>query len=151
MSRAYIQRLRDVLGHEKVIVPAVPDGRVLLQERTDLDIWGLPGGFVEIGESAVAALQREVEEETGLTPLSSNLVGLYSDPRFDFTYPNGDKVQNFIIVFHVREWTGDVAPRDAESKTIKFFDQASFPDRLAPFAKEIIRDFLAADGRVTVK
>lgn len=157
MSSAYIQRLRAALGHEKVIAPAVlgilqgTNGRVLLQERTDLDIWALPGGYVEIGESATAALKREVQEETGLTPLSAGLVGLYSDPQYDFTYPNGDQVQHFLAVFHVPAWEGELSRDDAETKDIGFFDPARLPERTAPFAREILEDFLRAGGRVTVK
>lgn len=42
-------------------------GHLLLQQRSDGGQWGLPGGSVEIGESVVDAVIREVLEETGLT------------------------------------------------------------------------------------
>ena len=45
------------------------DGQVLLGRRRDdpgAGRWDLPGGFLEEGEDAVAALHREIREETGL-------------------------------------------------------------------------------------
>ena len=45
-------------------------GRILLlrHQKTEGEIWLLPGGGVQIGESLVRALQRELWEETGLFP-----------------------------------------------------------------------------------
>jgi ADP-ribose pyrophosphatase YjhB (NUDIX family) len=45
------------------------DGQVLLGRRRDdpgAGRWDLPGGFLDEGEDAVAALHREIREETGL-------------------------------------------------------------------------------------
>lgn len=41
------------------------DDRVLLQRGIDDDCWALPGGGVEIGESAEATVRREFLEEIG--------------------------------------------------------------------------------------
>ncbi|MFZ2119232.1 MAG: NUDIX domain-containing protein, partial [Pseudonocardiaceae bacterium] len=41
-------------------------GRVLLVRRADDGYWELPGGRVEVGESASAAVVREVAEEAGV-------------------------------------------------------------------------------------
>jgi len=68
------------------------DGRLLLQQRTDIGLWGLPGGAVEYGECVTDALRREVEEETGLTIDVGRLIGVYSDPAHGqiVTYPDGN-------------------------------------------------------------
>ncbi|MGM8216741.1 NUDIX domain-containing protein [Bacillaceae bacterium W0354] len=42
-------------------------GRILLQRRTDDDIWGIPGSILEIGETFEEAVKREVNEETNLS------------------------------------------------------------------------------------
>ena len=44
-----------------------PEGRVLLCQLTYKRDWDLPGGVVEVGESPQVAVQREVEEELGLS------------------------------------------------------------------------------------
>jgi 8-oxo-dGTP pyrophosphatase MutT (NUDIX family) len=53
-------------------------GRVLGVSRRATDLWGLPGGHRERGESPAETAARELYEETGLSPLS--LVPLCETP-----------------------------------------------------------------------
>src|ERR671933_3066761 len=57
------------------------DGGIVLVQR-DIEPgygkWTFPGGFVERGEVAEDAAEREVLEETGLRVRVSGIVGLYS-------------------------------------------------------------------------
>ena len=55
-------------------------GEFLLMRRSDNGHWGLPGGFVETGESVSEAARREVLEETGWSIELGALIGVYSDP-----------------------------------------------------------------------
>lgn len=55
-----------------------PAGRVLLV-RTARRGWEPPGGQVERGEDLLAALQREILEESGCDVTVGRLVGLYSN------------------------------------------------------------------------
>ncbi|WP_431962208.1 NUDIX domain-containing protein [Nocardia sp. bgisy134] len=66
----YIRWLRERVGHDHIQLAyaaacVVADGRVLMQRRSDDGQWGLPGGAIELGESAASAVVREVAEETG--------------------------------------------------------------------------------------
>lgn len=55
------------------------DGKVLLIQRAKppLGLWSLPGGHVEFGETAVAAAERELLEESGVTADLTAFIGLY--------------------------------------------------------------------------
>jgi 8-oxo-dGTP diphosphatase len=53
----------------------VVDGRILLCHRSPdrrwyPDVWDLPGGHVEVGESSAEALKRELREELGIAARS---------------------------------------------------------------------------------
>ena len=84
--------------------------RVLLCHRRDFDLWNLPGGGVEAGESPWAALVREIEEETGLNAVPVHLSGVYSKP---------DK-NEIVLSFFCRVTGGTVQLTD-EADQIEYF------------------------------
>jgi ADP-ribose pyrophosphatase YjhB (NUDIX family) len=51
-------------------------GRVLVHRGEKDDFWTLPGGRVEFGESAAAALERELHEELGIETKVERLLWL---------------------------------------------------------------------------
>ena len=57
-------------------------GKVLLIKRRDLQVWALPGGGSDAGESVAQAAVRETREETGLEVELQHLVGVYSRPTW---------------------------------------------------------------------
>ena len=65
------------------------NGELLLQKRND-GHWGIPGGFIELGESTEEAGRREVFEETGLEIGKLDLVGVFSGKQHFVKLPNGD-------------------------------------------------------------
>ncbi len=59
-------------------------GELLLIRRGDTGTWALPGGTLEWGEPARAALARELLEEAGATVLTTGrLCGVYTAPERD--------------------------------------------------------------------
>lgn len=107
------------------IVPSVTvvarddQGRVLLIHRTDNDLWALPGGGVDTGESVAEAAVRETREETGFDVQVTGLVGLYTDPRHVIAYDDGEVRQQFSICFaaHI---VGGARRTSSESKAVGF-------------------------------
>jgi ADP-ribose pyrophosphatase YjhB (NUDIX family) len=105
---AYLDLIRERVGRQKIFLvfggACVRDGRdrVLWQRRGDFGWWGLPGGMLEMDESLPQCVRREVREETGLEVKPGRLVGLYSSPSFDVTYPNGDEVQQVTACYECR-------------------------------------------------
>lgn len=75
-------------------------GRVLMVHRTDNDLWALPGGGVDPGESVSQAVVREVTEETGIKVEVGQLVGVYTNPRHVMAYDDGEVRQQFSLCFH---------------------------------------------------
>jgi 8-oxo-dGTP pyrophosphatase MutT (NUDIX family) len=55
-----------------------PDGRILLQKRTDDGTWSFPCGYTDPNESPAETAVRETREETGLTVKVDELAGIYT-------------------------------------------------------------------------
>jgi len=142
----YIKDLRRRIGPAKIIVPGVrallfdTHGAVLLEKQAHFGSWALPHGCVDLGESAADALKREVYEETGLSVIRAEPFGLYSDPKYSVTYPNGDEVQTFTIAFVVQEWSGTLRIDGDEVSELGFFPLDLLPTPLYPIHVETIED-----------
>jgi 8-oxo-dGTP pyrophosphatase MutT (NUDIX family) len=75
-------------------------GQVLLVRRIDDGNWELPGGRIEVGETARQAVIREVAEESGITIELTTLSGVYSDPSHVMVDPDGSIHQQLALCFH---------------------------------------------------
>jgi 8-oxo-dGTP pyrophosphatase MutT (NUDIX family) len=75
-------------------------GKLLLVRRIDDGYWELPGGRIEVGESAVDAVVREVAEESGIILVVTGIAGIYSDPTHVLVDPGGITHQQLAICFH---------------------------------------------------
>jgi ADP-ribose pyrophosphatase YjhB (NUDIX family) len=153
MTEAYTHMLRSLVGSRCIFVPGVRalimngSGEVLLQRRSDTGCWGLPGGAVELGETVMEALRREVLEETGLRVLSAEPMGLYTGPQQRFAYPNGDEVQCFAVAFIVSRWEGSPRPDGAEGTHVRFWPRDSLPENLVSIHAQTLADLERYQGR----
>jgi 8-oxo-dGTP diphosphatase len=103
---------------EEIVVAAgvieASDGTVLIARRPEDKhaggFWEFPGGKVRDGESARAALDRELEEELGISVLkAAPLIG------YRHTYPERDVV---LRVFRVHRYVGE--PSGLEGQPIRW-------------------------------
>lgn len=99
----------------------VPDerGRILLVERADSGDWALPGGGMEVGETIIDCVVREVREETGLEVEAFGLIGIYTDPRHVIAYADGEIRQQFNVCFRARALGGTLRASE-ESDAVRF-------------------------------
>src|SRR4051812_19828461 len=66
------------------------DRRILFMKRNRSEYWSLPGGRLDLGESAQDCCVRETLEETGMETRIVRIVSVNSDPRSIIHYPDGN-------------------------------------------------------------
>jgi 8-oxo-dGTP diphosphatase len=76
------------------------------------DLWEFPGGKVENGESACAALRRELAEELGIDELE-----IEHFQRVEYDYPDLHVTLDFFIVC---AWKG--TPQGIEGQRLRWID-----------------------------
>jgi ADP-ribose pyrophosphatase YjhB (NUDIX family) len=89
------------------------DSNVLLVRRAGAPakgLWTLPGGRVEVGETLVTAVKREVLEETAL---NIDVIGLAGYRESILAQAVGDRGRHFVILPFAARWiSGEVRLND---------------------------------------
>ena len=112
------------------------DGGIVLIKRAiepGYGKWTFPGGFVERGEVAEAAAEREALEEAGVEIEVTGIVGLYS---YEGQIPA-------IAVFAARVTGGEPAPLD-ETLDVRNFSPGALPwsEMAFPSTEQALKDYL---------
>jgi ADP-ribose pyrophosphatase YjhB (NUDIX family) len=103
------------------------EGRILMIRRTDNDLYSIPGGQLELGETLAEAAVREVREETGIECEVTDVIGLYSDPKHVIAYDDGEVRQEFSICFRARRIHGRLHTSQ-ESKEVSWIASNKLTD-----------------------
>ncbi|MEH7383563.1 NUDIX domain-containing protein [Bacillus sp. JJ1533] len=146
----YIEELRKVVGNRplNLVGTAVgvinEKGEILLQQRMN-GVWGVPGGFLELGESTEEAGRREVLEETGLHIGKMDLVGVFSGKDHFVKLPNGDEFYPITIAYVTREIVGgQLEVNREEGQDVQFFGLYSLPENINPLIPKLLHTYLQA-------
>ncbi len=127
------------------------EGRVLLHRRRVGGGWAPPSGGVEPGENLVAALHREIAEETALTATVERAVGVYSDPDYMVVaYPDGRVVQYVTTVFVCRVQSGALVGND-EGLAWDWFRPDALPADLTSYARVWLADALGDCHEIVIR
>ena len=114
---------------------------ILLEKRKDCNLWGIPGGKIEPGESITEGCKREFLEETGLEIDITGVVGVYSGPDKGFLlreYPDA-VVQVIDIVLRGKRVAGNLTV-SSESHQLGYFCRDSLP-AMVPNTEVILQNY----------
>jgi ADP-ribose pyrophosphatase YjhB (NUDIX family) len=102
-------------------IAIIQEGRVLLIKREDFEVWGLPAGMNDPGESIAQTALREAWEETGLRVELTRLVGVYSTHY-------GQQYVSHSILFAARPVGGTLQPQVNETLDLAYFAPDELPE-----------------------
>ena len=150
----YMAEVRKLVGHRTIIQCAASivcideRGRILLGKRTDNHKWGYSGGSVEIDERVEDCAKRELYEEMGLTADKIEFFLVNSGPEAHYTYPNGDEVSNFEIVYICTQWHGELAALDGEMEELRFFSPEDIDiSEISPPIRGVVEELVKRTSR----
>jgi ADP-ribose pyrophosphatase YjhB (NUDIX family) len=114
--------------------------RILLVHRTDYDLWNLPGGSLESGESPWQGAIREIKEETGFEVEVIKIVAVSSRPEKN----------DITLTFLCRVISGE-ATLNREADRIEYFEIDKIPKNTVITQVERIKDFIKNPNEVVLK
>lgn len=104
------------------------EGKILLMRRSDNQLWVMPGGQMEVGETPAEAVVRETHEETGIRCIPKALSGIY-DSRFWDT-GKSQQIYKFTFLCEPVSEQGETPSQSNETLEIGWFDENNLPDDL---------------------
>lgn len=116
----------------------IKDNKILLEKRSSIletGKWCLPGGAIEFGETAEAAIKREIKEEIGLETLNLKFLG-YQDEIIS-------RIKNHSLVLVFKAETNGIQKfQKNEVAETRWFDKKDLTDlEFAYSHKEIINKY----------
>jgi 8-oxo-dGTP pyrophosphatase MutT (NUDIX family) len=126
---------------DKVAWIRLEEGRILSTRSRGKEVYYLPGGKREPGESDLDTLDREIREELTVTVVAPVYFGTFKAQADG--HPDGVDVQ---MTCYTGDYLGELAAR-SEIEEVVWLTYAD-RDRVAPVDK-IIFDLLCADGKLS--
>ena len=126
-----LMAMRAIVGHAPLLWPGAnaivfnDAGELLLHQRADFDVWGLPAGSLDTGETLAETAVRETREETGLEVEPLCLAGIFAGHKV--VYPNGDVLYPVGHSFICRLLGGELRGNGEDSLDARFFSMTALP------------------------
>lgn len=127
----YITYLRKMVGDSMVVLNAAnviivnEKNEVLLQQRSDSLLWGLPGGLMELEDSIETCAIREAKEEMGVDVELTDFIGIFTNPMMRWRI--NDRAKVICYCFLAKIVRGTVHVGDDESVGFGYFSKDNLP------------------------
>lgn len=159
MSTPYIPYLRQMVGHARIMAIGVTvllineKEEILVEKRADNGLYCLPGGSLDLDETVLEGMHRELQEETGIDVTNFVLFSIRSGSKTDFRYPNGD-ITNYVdlnFISHVHS-QGIHLKSDGESTSLQFLPLSQLPDPSlwTPGTWSIVEKYQSGNWNLTI-
>jgi HAD superfamily hydrolase (TIGR01450 family) len=127
------------------------EGRVLLIQRSDNGLWGVPTGHIEPSETVSEAIIREVREETGLQVTIQRASGIYSQPDTQIYTRQSGAVHYITTCFRCEVVSGTPQSDGQETLAATFVDPQQLPEPFMPVHRQWINDALTQTGQTFIR
>ena len=148
---SYVLEMREAVGEGRDLLLAGtglivldPEGRLLLQRRSDDDTWSLVGGYLEIGESPKEAARREAMEEVGLELGELELFDVVAGREIYHDYAQG-RVYPVTLVYVARNVMGEPKADQDEVKSTRYFALDALPEKLEHVTRPVLERFVRGE------
>ena len=126
-----------------VNVAVIHEGKILLTKREDFEVWCLPSGGVEEGESLAEAAIRETKEESGIDVELVRLVGVYS--RL------GGMSDVHAVLYAGKPIGGELRTQPGETIDVAYFPFDQLPEDISFGHKKRILDAIHGINGISVR
>lgn len=145
----YIENIRKLVGSKPIILNSSgvflfnDKNEMMLVYREDTKNWGLPGGYMEPGETFDQTIKRELYEELNIQVLNLEFYDIYSGQEFYHEYPNGDQVYSVIALYKAEHLSGDIKVDNKEISEVMFFSPEKIPPTITKTTRKLLELYYA--------
>jgi len=129
LTLPYLSRPGPLIGGDGAVINS--KGEILLIQRTDNQLWAMPGGLLGVGETPAEGVLREIFEETGIECQVIELIGIFDSRFWQTSFP----LHMYHLLFlcsPIKSSHSRIATNHLETLTLDWFKESSLPDKIDP-------------------